>query len=294
MKTSFKLLLAVCSFMWLQSCYEEYKFDYTHTTAYFARQKPLRTLVEEEGKNMCFTFGVVLSGVYSNEKDWKVEFEIAPELLDDYSEMKLLPEDYYSLSDNRNIVIPAGKILGEIEVKMDKEKFMNDPLALTGVYALPIRIVHSETDSILENADYTIIAVKYVNKYHGHYWVKGEDSKYDSSGTLIDTETYSSADLVTNRRATLVSKGRNTLSIPYIGRFNSDGYSMMLKVDNAGEVKLVGDIKSSIKEVAGAGTYDEGKNIFAVEYSYTDGDGYKDVVKDELIFSNLELKLEEW
>ena len=34
---------------------------------------------------MCFTFGVVLSGVYSNEKDWKVEFEIAPELLDDYS-----------------------------------------------------------------------------------------------------------------------------------------------------------------------------------------------------------------
>ena len=81
---------------------------------------------------MCFTFGVVLSGVYSNEKDWKVEFEIAPELLDDYSEMKLLPEDYYSLSDNRNIVIPAGKILGEIEVKMDKEKFMNDPLALTG------------------------------------------------------------------------------------------------------------------------------------------------------------------
>ena len=54
MKTSFKLLLAVCSFMWLQSCYEEYKFDYTHTTAYFARQKPLGTLVEEEGKEYVF------------------------------------------------------------------------------------------------------------------------------------------------------------------------------------------------------------------------------------------------
>lgn len=63
----------------LAGCYDEYVQDYDHTTVYMAYQYDLRTFVVGEG--MRFDVGAVLGGVIDNDRDRRVRFSLAPELL---------------------------------------------------------------------------------------------------------------------------------------------------------------------------------------------------------------------
>ena len=96
--------------------------------------------------------------------------------------------------------MPEGNILGEIEVKIDKDKFMSDPKSLNGTYVLPVKITSCDMDSILENKDYSLIALKYFNKFHATYFLKGTDTKFNADGTEADKVEYNSDDLVQNNR----------------------------------------------------------------------------------------------
>lgn len=298
MKISLKLFAVACMAMLFQSCYEDYKFDYDHTTAYFARQKPLRTLVDEENKDMKFTFGTVLAGVYSNEKNWNVYYEVQPELLEEYPDKELLPEEYYTLSNSNHIVVPEGNILGEIEVKIDKDKFMSDPKSLNGTYVLPVKITSCDMDSILENKDYSLIALKYFNKFHATYFLKGTDTKFNVDGTEADKVEYNSDDLVQNNRIhELTTLSKNSLKVPFIGRFNVEKHFMKISVDEDNNVSVEGMDGSVISSVTGSGksNYDENNHPhFNLEYEYTDEDGLKHKVQEELIYLKTVLKLEEW
>lgn len=297
MKYTIKILAFICFVLTLQSCYEDYKSDYTHTTAYFARQKPLRTLLDD-GKDMSFTFGTCLAGVYKNEKVWNVYYEVQPDLLNDYPDKELLPEDYYTLSDNNHIVVPKGKILGEIKVNINKEKFMNDPKGLNGTYVLPVKITSSDMDEILENKEYSLIALKYYNKYHGTYFFKGVDTKYDAAGNEIDKVEYNSDDLVKNNRIhELVTMSANSVKVPCIGRFNAKDYFMELSVDKENKVSFGSLAGSKIVDITGNGNFSyDGKNHphFMLNYNYIDEEGLKHSVSEELIFIKTVLKMELW
>lgn len=167
-----KLIFLLTVILSLTSCqkYEDFIEDYDYSTTYFAYQRPIRTVFSDDPS---IEIGVVLGGKRENKIDERVTFQIEPEMLQnvDYvgnNQFKLLPEDYYSLSDNHTIIIPKGKFLGTIKLTLNKEKFLTDPLAVENTYALPIRITESSTDQILkgdveagiEAKDYTIIVIK--------------------------------------------------------------------------------------------------------------------------------------
>lgn len=110
--------------MSLTSCqkYEDFIEDYDYSTTYFAYQRPIRTVFSDDPS---IEIGVVLGGKRENKIDERVTFQIEPEMLQnvDYvgnNQFKLLPEDYYSLSDNHTIIIPKGKFLGTIKLTLNK------------------------------------------------------------------------------------------------------------------------------------------------------------------------------
>ncbi|MEI8204017.1 MAG: DUF1735 domain-containing protein [Bacteroidota bacterium] len=159
-----------------------------------------------------FEIKASMSGVSANVKNINVQFEIDPSLVDSLAfnngtsnvRLKLLPSTYYEPITMNNMVIPAGSFNGGITVKLT-DAFFADPLSYTTKYVLPIRILSTTTDSLLKGRksstsiispistiaskwgvdpripvnwevkaqNYTIYAIKYVNKYNGYYLKRG-------------------------------------------------------------------------------------------------------------------------
>ena len=182
------LILATVLVFSMTSCekYEDYTGDFEYSTVCFGTQKPLRTLVARN-EEMSFRYGVSLGGIYTNDMERSVGYEIDPELLQTVANgaYQLLPESYYTLSDNSGqFTIPAGEIIGDITLTLNRSVFCSDPLALSGGYALPLRLdpVSETIDSVLvgsdiiEPKDYTVIVVKYVSPYSGTYYQQGNQT----------------------------------------------------------------------------------------------------------------------
>lgn len=220
--TKIKILFAVSTILLVSACQNEpvtFK-DYDFTGTYFAWQYPVRTLVLGESlyydnsNDMKHQFEIKASmaGVYENKKNINVEFEIDPSLADslaikvgnDTVRLKVLPSNYFEAITASNFVIPAGSFNGGFTIKLT-DAFFNDPLSATNKYILPVRILSSQTDSILKGKamssanpssipsvqskwgidprisgnwvvppmNFTVYAVKYVNKYHGYYLRRG-------------------------------------------------------------------------------------------------------------------------
>ena len=269
-----------------QGCYEDYITDFDYTTTYFTYQYPRRTLVVDPYEKMTFDFGVVLGGKYSNDKDERVEYEIDRSLLDDYPDLKLLPEDKYQLSNNSGVLtIPSGEFIGRVTVTLDKEWFLNQDDALQGAYALPVRIFNQTADSIPEGKDFSIIVLRYDNEYYGKYWLKGQDNTYDFFGQEIESEeVYTNKDLVSNRLVTLSSSAKDQVRASYIGMYAGGNYTMDLTVRSEdGLVAITPSPGSAVQEIKGHGYYTERDRQFVLDYTYY-LDSYKHEVKDTLYY----------
>ncbi len=226
----------------LSSCesYEDYTGDYTYSAVYFGTQKPLRTVVARNPQ-MSFKFGVTLGGKLNNTKDETVGYSIDTSLLRTVAagRFELLPEEYYTLSDNSGIfTIPAGKIIGDITLTLDRDLFCNDPKALKGEYALPLMLDStSSADSVLIGSDavapknYTVIVVKYVSPYSGTYYRRGSQSV--SSG---DTITYNESDLSQNQTCNFSTINYDTVSFStstnFEGAIISKDYVLVINENN--------------------------------------------------------------
>ena len=282
-------ILLVSTFL-VQSCYDDFKEDYVYTTTYFPRQFPLRTLVEQEGQNMTFEIGAVLGGKYTNSINEEVSFIIQDSLLNanNYSQFTMLPENYYTLSSS-NITIPKGQFQGSSLITINKELFLNDPLAVGKNYALPIEMVTTTADSILVNKRYSVIVLRYYNQYHGWYYVKGEDKNLTNNSSVV----YSNADLVLNEDMLLETTSKNQLKVPYVGNPVVNGRDMVFTINNGNVAIGVGTGGGGISSVTGSGTYDSTTRNFTLDYSYVDGDGAQHTVKESLIYRNTELILED-
>ena len=230
------------------------------------------------------------------------------------NQFKLLPEDYYSLSDNHTIIIPKGKFLGTIKLTLNKEKFLTDPLAVENTYALPIRITESSTDQILkgdveagiEAKDYTIIVIKYISEFHGVYYHRGQRSAYDNSGNLIETLKYvgdHEEDMyIKNLVWNLGTINASSLTTDGIAEFLSgtSKYSMILHVNEDNSVSISDNLIPGSSQITGikdlgASKYDREKKQFYLNYEYTDAaSGIRYVMADTLIYRNTEMKLELW
>ena len=233
--TKIKILVVLISFLGISSCQNDPNdfpnFDYT--TTYFGWQYPVRTLVlgtesyydnSNDIKHQ-FVIQASMGGAYSNGNDINVGFEIDPSLVDSLSilsgtdtvRLKMLPSNYYEPITSSNMVIPKGSFNGGITIKLT-DAFFNDPLSYTNKYVLPVRILNSQTDSILKGKvrssaitspissiaskwkidpriaanwdvkpmNFTIYAIKYVNQYHGYYLKRGAQKETTVGVTGID------------------------------------------------------------------------------------------------------------
>jgi len=227
MKIKLKSLLIVAVVFSVIACEnQENDFDdFGSTSVYFPFQTPVRTLIQgkydlgfnENDNNGRFEIGVVMTGVYNNDKDRRVHFELAPELIDaaalgvDTVNVQVLPASYYTIEQESPVTIPSGSTDGRIPIQLN-DAFFDDPLSFAEFgevhYVVPLRITdYEELDSLLTGVplvddpikirdedwsplpkDYTLFGIKFMNKYQGIYLRRGEDAAvgFNESVTVFE------------------------------------------------------------------------------------------------------------
>ncbi len=309
-------LLIVCLFsFFLVSCekYEDFVNDFDYTTVYFAYQNPIRTVFSN---NLQIEIGAVMGGRRENNAVETVSYRIAPELLTDANivgtkKFTLLPEDYYTLSSPGTLTIPKGDFLGKTKLTLNADKFLQDPLAISNTYALPLLITGTSLDSVLvgseeaawkDRKDYTVIVIKYISQYHGIYYHRGQRIKYDSNGTLVDIFRYvtekQEEEYIQNVVWNMSTLNANTLKSDGVGEnttVTGKTYALNLSIASDNKVSIADNAGSLIKNITDLGNsvFKPDQKTFILNYEYS-ADGYKYVMKDTLYFRNDGLKLDLW
>ncbi|NJX14330.1 DUF5627 domain-containing protein [Tamlana crocina] len=209
------LIICAIAFSLMACENQENEFDdFGSTSVYFPFQTPVRTLIQgkydlgfnENDNKGRFEIGVIMSGVYNNDIDRRVHFELAPDLIDasdlglDTVNVKILPASYYTIEQESPVTIPSGSTKGRIPVQLS-DAFFDDPQSFADFgevhYVIPLRITdYEELDSLLSGVpaegitnpikikaddwqvqpkDYTLYGIKFINKYDGIYLRRGED-----------------------------------------------------------------------------------------------------------------------
>jgi len=105
-----------------------------HYGVYFGEQYPVRTLVlgherfENPDNDSVFHIGVSIGGMYTNNRDWKVDYILDKTLADSVimggtDTVRFLPDNYYSIEPAGSVIIPSGSFDGLIKIKLNKNFF---------------------------------------------------------------------------------------------------------------------------------------------------------------------------
>lgn len=190
--------------------------------------------------------------------------------------LKPLPKEYYTL-DVDNFAIRKGEFNAYKTIKAT-DRFFEDPLSTSPYYAIGYRINDAQVDTVLSDRSFSIVAVKYENKfygqwYHGGSYVKdGRTIRYPFSIPQADEKVYT---LTTVDRNTVVTdkivQGAGSLRLT----FNGDDITV-----SSDDVTLLPDSRPSYFN--GAGLLQDRK-LF-LNYSYLDTDGKAVIVSDSLVF----------
>lgn len=275
--------------MLTNGCYDDYLIDFEYSATYFPIQQPIRTVVAETTEGS-FEVGVVLAGRRENTKNETVTFAIDNSLLNDPTKA-VMPASYYSLELPGNdyiMTIPSGSLQGAVKVVLNSS-FFNDPLSVTNHYVIPFKIISSTLDSILAEKDYTLPVVKYINKYHGWYYQKGQERQLDASGAVASTFTYSNKDLIDHKALELETVNMGSLLVPALGKTSQ---SMKITVNNDNTVSYE-SLPGNDPVTGLASSYSPTDRRFFLNYKYVDnGTTYN--VFDTLYYRNTELRYESW
>lgn len=192
-----KIFILVLSAFFLLSCYDDYVKDFSHTTVAFSNatggattpNTQFRTVVVGEGLQL--EAGVYLGGVRQNTKDRWVEFEIDPTLLDQevYKDYKLMPQEYYTLTEKSRFNIPKGDFIGKTTVILDSALFTQDNMSAKYHYAIPLKITNTSADSIHTTQNTQILVIKYINYYEGFYEHSGSFTTFSPNGEELNSGT---------------------------------------------------------------------------------------------------------
>lgn len=315
--------------------------DFDYQAVYFPLQVPLRTLSMGEDrvdnsldKELKLDIGVAIGGMYKNSRDWTVDYVVDNSLTEDVTmngdPILPLPSDYYTLDPANTAIIPIGSFNGKIRVQLT-DAFLDDSLAITGRYVIPLRLTRTSADSILSGVpatgitnpdrrivdnweanmapkDWVLFGIKYVNAYHGTYLQRGRNIRY-LNGEPVDTVIYRAKFVEQDQRVKFNTTAKDKVVTNGISNMISSGdnnYSMEIRFDNihgnSGSLSIT-PASQSIYEVTGTGQYfqkSESTEGFAelimqsmhLSYSYEDG-GYTHQVVDTLIFRDRGIVYEE-
>lgn len=297
--------------------------DYKYNAVYFPLQYPLRTLILGESRsdnsldtNLQFHIGVSIGGMYENKKSWDVDYVVDKTLVPSNlttlagTPIKVLPDNYYTLSPSGKVTIPAGSFNGLILVQL-KDEFLDDPLAVGANYVIPLRITGSTADSILRGTpavsnpnknipsdwdasglprDFVLFGIKYINPYHGNYFHRGKDVTLDAFGNVVSTVIYHQKYVESDQLWKLTTSGRGTVLTNGIGSKFASNTQLTLEIAPNGTIQ-VKPVAGSAFQATGVGKYveksetwgDSKHNAMYLNYIYQEGTT-NHVVTDTLVF----------
>jgi hypothetical protein len=303
MKTTIKITIAlVCiSFFGLQGCYEEYAKDFDYAAVYFGEQKPLRTLVTKNDQSeLVFRIGATIGGLRENKKGYDVDYELAPDLLttvEGAEEFKLLPATCYTIVNDGNFTfhIPKGKMIGDCQVRINKNAFVALQGSLEATWAIPLRLLSTDADTILVAKNYTILVVKYIDEHSGNYYCRGSEVS-DAPGSV--KVTYSQTDWSRNKVRTLTTLSPTEFDMEGMGKINDvfDAADHLKITIKNGTVKLESRSGSTNQIVDLGSSYNAADKIFTLKYKYTKG-SVNFTVNEQLKLRQdveKELRFQEW
>jgi len=306
MKKIIALLFIVAA---VSACYEDYITDYDFDGIYFPYQLDVRTFIVGEG--MKIKFGAALGGVRENDRDRVVNYQIDNTLINPttlaamkgeaayiknsvtaVNELKLLPSNYYSVTDNSKIVIKKGEHSGTVTLKPDSAKFLSDPATLVATYALPLKITSADADKVLDDKKTVVIGFKYENMLFGNYWHGGVTVEKDAAGAIVKTTNYFTQIPIPEAKIwKLTTVEPFALTINGVSDISSSPKPEMKIALNGGNV-IVSPAAGATFQVQpdGGSTYNQAKllqnrKIF-LSYKYQNAAGNWCYAKDTLTFRN--------
>ncbi|OFX31828.1 MAG: hypothetical protein A2W90_19065 [Bacteroidetes bacterium GWF2_42_66] len=288
LKTAFPVLLFLAIF----SCKnQDWDFpDYRFSSTYFPYQTPVRTLVlgdydevdNTKDKNLQFSIGVAIGGMYENDRDRKVGYVLDESLTQNLytsagDTLVPLPQAYYELSPVGTMIVPKGSMQGFIDVQLN-DAFLNDPKAFKNHYVVPLRLTSTETDSILSGKtdianpdpriaaywnvaapkDFTLYGIKYINPYHGHFLYRGKTVIKDASGTKVDEVVYRNKYVEKNAVVMITTTGRSQVELTNMIRMSAGSpgnFKARLSFDAQGSACTVTAAPGSAYPVSGTGKF---------------------------------------
>ena len=293
----------------LSACYEDYIKDYDYDGIYFPYQTNVRTFVVGEG--MKVNVGAALGGVRDNDRDRVVSYQLDNGLINaetlaamkggfayiknsvaDVTVLKLLPANYYTISDASKMVIKKGEHSGVVTIRPDSARFLSDPATLMATYALPFRITNADADTVLASRNYAVIGFKYENMLFGNYWHGGVTVEKDASGAVVNTTNYFTTIPSPDSKAwALKTVGPFELTTNGVSGISSSSNPEMKLTLNGGSIGISPVAGATFQvQPDGASTYNQAKllqnrKIF-LNYKYQNGAGNWCYAKDTLTFRN--------
>ena len=277
MKNTVKIIIAlfVLSFGF-HGCYEEYIKDFDFTSVYFGTQRSIRTLVTRADRTeLVFKIGVGIGGVRENVKGYEVTYKLDPELLTTIpgaSRYKLLPEGCYTIEngDDFTFYIKPGKLIGDCEVRINKNAFVAFAGSTGNTWALPFRLLKTTADKILEDWDWTVIVINYIDEKSGDYNCRGSQAEWNGTSTNVETTIeYFNNDWSQNKARTLTTISPTEFSMAGMGSIETPTATDHLLIKLAdGDVKLERlSATTNLIEDRGS-SYDPQEKIFTLDYVY--------------------------
>jgi hypothetical protein len=305
-----KLFASLLLFGILVSCYEDYINDFDYSSIYIPLQLDVRTFVVGEG--MKFDLGVEMGGIRDNVKDRIVTFQVDNSLINPAALNQLkgaaayisaavapvttllpLPSNYYSLTNNSQFVIKQGAHQGKITVKPDSTRFLADPATIIPTYAIGIKLLSADSDSLISSKKTEIIAVKFENMFFGNYWHGGVTTIKDpSDATVVNTINYYTQIPVSEVK-TWALKTVTPYSVAangYSDVSSSPANEFVLTVNGANVTISSAPTGKYVIQPDGASTYNQAKLLqnrrIYLSYKYRAADGNWYHAKDTLTFRN--------
>jgi len=311
--------------------------DYDIQGSYFPYQTPARTLIlgkydlgiNENDNNHRFEITALMTGVYSNEEERRIHFEIDNGLLDNVENVKALPPNYYTIETPSPVVIPVGGTKAPIMVRLH-DAFFGDTLSFGKVnttnYVVPLRMTQAENiDSLytglsydgISNPDpvnpahwdaapknYTLFGIKFMNKFHGNYLRRGLDMI--TSGTPFIGREYNEQYTVDDEVILVETSGSNKVTLENVigrGDNSSPGNVVMELTFSEDNSCSIASFKDDPYAITGSGKYVEDgdtwggkpRDVIYLEYTFTDADNAEThAVKDTLVIRDRTAIFEEF
>ncbi len=172
------------------------------TSVYFSKPSYVRTVELGEDQEVDLTEDnlhninilAFCGGGYTNGNNVTVDYVIDPSLVegkvmvigDKEKSMTVMPQEYYTIENANQFVIAKGNLSGGPRIHLT-DAFFADPKSLEANYVIPVKLTSvTGVDKILEDQNYTVCAVKFVNPWHATYLRRGKDQITYADGTSAD------------------------------------------------------------------------------------------------------------